>query len=83
MAPIPPIQQYHFTAGVVQERAQDEGIRWIFHTPYYPQANEIVECTNGLFKRNLKPHEPEWARGCQMGYIESVAAGEFMDAHNS
>lgn len=36
-------------------------------------------------KRNLKPPEPEpeWARGCHVGYIETVAAGELMGAHNS
>ncbi|KAF1411356.1 hypothetical protein FQV22_0011187, partial [Spheniscus magellanicus] len=23
----------HFTAGVIQDRAREEGIRWTFHTP--------------------------------------------------
>ena len=52
----------HFTAGVVQEWAQNEGIQWVFHTPYYPQANGIVECTNGLLKRALRPQDPAWAQ---------------------
>ncbi|KAF1542199.1 hypothetical protein FQV10_0007981, partial [Eudyptes schlegeli] len=50
----------HFTAGVVQEWAKGEGIQWIFHTPYYPQANGIVERTNGLLKRILRPHNSGW-----------------------
>jgi len=33
----------YFTSGVVQEWAREESIHWIFHTPYYPQANGIVE----------------------------------------
>ena len=51
----------HFTAKMVQEWAAREGISWVFHTPYYPQANGIVERTNGLLKRFLKPHKPGWA----------------------
>ncbi|MCQ4078520.1 transposase family protein, partial [Klebsiella pneumoniae] len=27
----------HFTARIVQYWARSEGIKWIFHTPYYPQ----------------------------------------------
>ncbi|KAK4829695.1 hypothetical protein QYF61_006070 [Mycteria americana] len=50
----------HFTAGVVQEWATTKGIQWVFHTPYYPQANGIVERTNGLLKHTLKPHDPGW-----------------------
>ena len=50
----------HFTGKVVQEWAAQEGISWVFHTPYYPQANGIVERTNGLLKRFLKPHKPGW-----------------------
>ncbi|TRZ09556.1 hypothetical protein HGM15179_017555, partial [Zosterops borbonicus] len=42
----------HFTAKVVQE--------WTFHTPYYPQANGIVERNSGLLKRLLKPQEGGW-----------------------
>ena len=51
----------HFTAKVVQEWATQEGILWVFHTPYHPQANGIVERTNGLLKHFLKPHKPGWA----------------------
>ena len=29
-------------------------------SPYYPQANGIVERTNGLLKRALKPHDAGW-----------------------
>ncbi|XP_063207437.1 uncharacterized protein LOC134523010 [Chroicocephalus ridibundus] len=46
-----------FTAKVVQDWAKEKGIQWMFHTPYYPQANGIVERANGLLKRFLKPHE--------------------------
>ncbi|KAF4803663.1 hypothetical protein TURU_014241 [Turdus rufiventris] len=50
----------HFTAKVVQEWAKDEGVKWTFHTPYYPQANGIVERTNGLLKQLLRPQETGW-----------------------
>lgn len=50
----------HFTATIVQDWAKEEGIRWVFHTPYYPQANGIVERTNGLVKRFAKTHESGW-----------------------
>ena len=48
----------HFTAKTVQERAAREGVSGVFHAPYYPQANGIVERTNGLLKRFLKAHKP-------------------------
>jgi len=51
----------HFTAKIVQEWAAQEGISWVFHTPYYPQANGIVERTNGLLKQFLKPYKLGWA----------------------
>ena len=51
----------HFTAKLVQEWAAREGISWVFHTPYYPQANRIVERMNGLLKRFHKPHRSGWA----------------------
>lgn len=50
----------HNTAITVQEQAKEEGIQWVFHTPYYPQGNGIAERTNGLLKRFLKLHEPGW-----------------------
>jgi len=50
----------HFTATVVQDWAKEEGIWWVFHTPYYPQANGTAERTNGLVKRFVKIHEPKW-----------------------
>lgn len=61
----------HFTAGVVQEWAQGEGIQWVFHTPYYPQANRMVERTNGLLKSALKPHEANWA-SCLLEAVTKV-----------
>lgn len=50
----------HFTAPIVQEWAKEEGIQCIFHTPYSPQANGIVERTDGLLKRFLKPQNSNW-----------------------
>ncbi|GAB0208371.1 pol-like protein ENS-3 [Grus japonensis] len=50
----------HFSATVVQDWVKEEGIRWVFHTPYYPRANGIVERTNGLVKRFAKTHESGW-----------------------
>lgn len=45
---------------MVQDWAREEGIQWVFHTPYYPQANGIVERTNGLVKRFANTHESGW-----------------------
>jgi len=50
-----------FTAKILQEWVAQEGISWVFHTPYYLQANGIVERTNSLLKRFLKPHKSGWA----------------------
>ncbi|KAK4810477.1 hypothetical protein QYF61_004257 [Mycteria americana] len=50
----------HFSCKEVQDWAKQEGIRWVFHTPYYPQSNGMVERANGLLKRNLKPQEAQW-----------------------
>ncbi|PKU33935.1 endogenous retrovirus group k member 18 pol [Limosa lapponica baueri] len=50
----------HFTATVVQDWAEKEGIQWVFHILYYPQANGIVERTNGLVKRFTETHESGW-----------------------
>jgi len=50
----------HFIAGVVQEWAIEEGIHWVFHTLYYPQAKRTVERTNGLLKWFLRPWDSGW-----------------------
>lgn len=50
----------HFTATMVQNWAKEEGIQWVFHTPYYPQANGIVERTNALVKRFANTYESGW-----------------------
>ena len=50
----------HFLCKEVQVWAKQEGIKWVFHTPYYPQSNGMVERANDLLKRNLKPHEAQW-----------------------
>ena len=50
----------HFTAGVVQEWAKGEEIQWVFHTPDYPQDNGVMERTNRLLKRALRPHDAGW-----------------------
>ena len=52
----------HFTSKEVQEWAKQKEIKWVFHTPYYPQSNGIVERANGLLKKYLKPHEGQWDR---------------------
>lgn len=51
----------HFISGLAQEWAREEGIYCIFHTPYYSQANGIVEWTNGLLKKFLKLGKSNWA----------------------
>lgn len=50
----------HFTTTVVQDWAKEEGIRWVFRTPYYPQTSGIVEQTNGLIKQYAKTYESGW-----------------------
>lgn len=47
----------HFSNKGVKEWAKQEGIKWAFHTPYYPQCNGMVEQANELLKRYLKPHQ--------------------------
>ena len=47
-------------ATVVQDWARGEGIRRVVHTPYYPQANGIVERTNGLIKRRADVSCHNW-----------------------
>ena len=42
----------HFTATMVKDWARGEGIKCVFQTPYYPQANGMVERTNGLIKKH-------------------------------
>lgn len=49
----------HFLCKEVQDWAKQEEIKWVFHTPYYPQSNGMAESTNGLLKRNLKPHKAQ------------------------
>lgn len=50
----------HFTSVMVQDWAKRDGIKGVFHTPYYPQANWIVEHANGLLKHYLRPHKSGW-----------------------
>lgn len=50
----------HFTATVVQDWARAEGIKWVFHTPYYSQAKGTVEQTNGLIKRHADISRHNW-----------------------
>lgn len=50
----------HFTSKEVQEWVKQEGIKWIFHTPYYPLSNGIVKQANGLLKKYLKSHDGQW-----------------------
>lgn len=50
----------HFTA-VVQKRAKEEGVWWVFHTLCYAQANGIVEQSNGLLNKFLKLENPDWS----------------------
>lgn len=50
----------HFTATLVQNWAQGEGVKWIFHSPYYPQGNGIVERTNSLIKKHASVSKCYW-----------------------
>lgn len=50
----------HFSCKEVQEWAKTEEIQCIFHTPYKPKSNGIVEKANALLKGSLKPHEAQW-----------------------
>ncbi|XP_051497578.1 uncharacterized protein LOC127395148 [Apus apus] len=50
----------HFTSHLVQQWAKREAIKWTFHVPYYPQANGIVEHTNGLIKSLIRPQDYRW-----------------------
>lgn len=43
----------HLIVTSVQDWVGNEGVKWVFYTPYYPQANSIVERTNGLIKKNI------------------------------
>jgi len=42
-------------AKVVWDWAAGEGIVWVFHTPYYPQANGMVERTTAFLSVSLSP----------------------------
>ncbi|CAH2276760.1 DDE-type integrase transposase recombinase [Pelobates cultripes] len=48
----------HFTGQLVQQWAQDSGIKWIFHIPYHPQAAELIERCNGLLKEQIRKLSP-------------------------
>lgn len=48
----------HFSCKEVQNWAKQEGIQWVFHTPYYPRSNGMIERVNGLLKK-----EPQSTRG--------------------
>ncbi|XP_064008637.1 uncharacterized protein LOC135180213 [Pogoniulus pusillus] len=50
----------HFTASSVQDWARGEGVTWVFHTPYYPQANGVVERSNALIKKHAIVSRGDW-----------------------
>lgn len=50
----------HCTSVMGQDWAKKEGIKWVFNTAHYPQANRIVKHANGLLKQCLRPHESGW-----------------------
>lgn len=54
----------HFTATMVQDWARGEGIKWVFHTLYYPQANGVVKQTNGLIKKHADVSHHNWIHDC-------------------
>lgn len=40
----------HFKNKIVQEWCECNGVIWVFHLPYGPQSNGMVERWNGLLK---------------------------------
>ena len=50
----------HFTATMVKDWARGEGIKCVFQTPYYPQANGMVERTNSLIKKHADVSRHNW-----------------------
>ncbi len=44
----------HFTGNKIKEWASNQGVEWIYHIAYYPQASGLIERLNGLLKRQLK-----------------------------
>lgn len=44
----------------MQDWAQEEGIKWVFHTSRYSQASNRVEQTNGLIKRYAGVSHHNW-----------------------
>ena len=67
-----------FTATTVKDWARGEGIRWVLHTPYYPQANGVVERTNGLIKKRADVSRHNWdARLPQAVFIVNNRWGSY------
>ena len=50
----------------------------MFHTPYYPQANGMVERINGLIKRHANVSRPDWdIRLAQAGFVVHNCWGHY------
>lgn len=68
----------HFTATTVKDWARGEGIRRVLHTPYYPQANGMLERTNGLIKKHADVSRHNWdARLPQAVFIVNNRWGSY------
>ncbi|XP_069782200.1 uncharacterized protein [Narcine bancroftii] len=44
----------HFSGKAICDWANDNGILWVHHIPYYPQAAGLVEQMNGLLKEQIR-----------------------------
>ncbi|XP_031756329.1 uncharacterized protein LOC101735039 [Xenopus tropicalis] len=48
----------HFTGQTVKQWAEDNGVYWVFHIPYYPQGAALIERMNGLLKEQMRKLTP-------------------------
>ncbi|XP_043935349.1 uncharacterized protein LOC122808454 [Protopterus annectens] len=60
-------QGSHFTGAEVQEWARENGVRWVLHIPYHPQAASLIERYNGLLKEQIRKNTSDgtlrgWAK---------------------
>lgn len=72
---------------VVPAWAQGERNKWVFHIPYYPQANAIIEQAKGLIKKHadisLMSHNPDGTHGSHKQSSLSVTTEGLVEAPKS